>query len=87
MPRNGTRTSAPLPHSVIRINRSTLTFYQADCLDVRHGSGVELHWLPRDLLNCEHGQAMLHAGNESAKRPGDYFRLASAAGRALLRRR
>ena len=34
MPRAGTRTSNPSPHTVIRTNRSTLTFYQADCLDV-----------------------------------------------------
>ena len=34
MPRPGTRTSEPSPHTVIRTDRSTLTFYQADCLDV-----------------------------------------------------
>ncbi len=42
---------------------------QADCLEVRHGSGVELHWLPRDLLNCAQGQAMLHAVRELARLP------------------
>ena len=34
MPRPGTRASEPSPHTVIRTNRSTLTLYQADCLDV-----------------------------------------------------
>src|SRR5688500_13383260 len=34
MPRPGTRTSEPPAHTVIRTDRSTLTFYQADCLDV-----------------------------------------------------
>ena len=34
MPRPGTRASEPSPHTVIRTDRSTLTFYQADCLDV-----------------------------------------------------
>lgn len=43
--------------------------YEADCLDVRRGSGVELHWLPRDLLGCEQGQAMLHAVHELASLP------------------
>ena len=34
MPRVGTRTSDPSAHTVIRTNRSILTFYQADCLNV-----------------------------------------------------
>ena len=34
MPRPGTRTTEPPAHTVIRTDRSTLTFYQADCLDV-----------------------------------------------------
>ena len=34
MPRPGTRTGEPSPHTVIRTTRSTLTFHQADCLDV-----------------------------------------------------
>ena len=34
MPRSGTRTSEHSPYTVIRTDRSTLTFYQADCLDV-----------------------------------------------------
>ena len=34
MPRPGTRASEPSPHTVVRTARSTLSFYQADCLDV-----------------------------------------------------
>ena len=34
MPRSGTRTSEPSPRNVVRTARSTLSFYQADCLDV-----------------------------------------------------
>ena len=34
MPRPGTRTSEPSPRTVIRTGRSTLSFYQADCLEV-----------------------------------------------------
>ena len=34
MPRPGTRTSEPSPQTVVRTARSTLSFYQADCLDV-----------------------------------------------------
>jgi site-specific DNA-methyltransferase (adenine-specific) len=34
MPRPGTRTSEQLPRTIVRTARSTLSFYQADCLDV-----------------------------------------------------
>ena len=34
MPRSGTRASEPSPRHVVRTARSTLSFYQADCLDV-----------------------------------------------------
>src|SRR5687768_1578010 len=34
MPRPGTRAGEPRPHTVIQTTRSTLTFHQADCLDV-----------------------------------------------------
>ena len=34
MARPGARTAAPLVHTTVRTDRSTLTFYQADCLDV-----------------------------------------------------
>ena len=34
MPRPGTRTSESSPRTVVRTARSTLSFYQADCLDV-----------------------------------------------------
>ncbi|MNH26249.1 Siderophore-interacting protein [compost metagenome] len=42
---------------------------EADCLDLRHGDATELHWLPRDLLGCAHGQAMQHAVRELASLP------------------
>ena len=34
MARSGTRTVTPSVHTAIRTARSTLSFYQADCLDV-----------------------------------------------------
>ncbi|WP_060483613.1 siderophore-interacting protein [Pseudomonas sp. NBRC 111119] len=42
---------------------------EADCLALVHGSAVQLHWLPRDLLGCAQGQAMLHAVRELASLP------------------
>ncbi|WP_336335812.1 siderophore-interacting protein [Pseudomonas putida] len=42
---------------------------EADCLDLRHGDATELHWLPRELLGCAHGQAMQHAVRELARLP------------------
>ncbi|WDY56396.1 siderophore-interacting protein [Pseudomonas sp. PSKL.D1] len=39
---------------------------QADCLPLRHSTATRLHWLPRDMLQCEHGQAMQHAVRELA---------------------
>ncbi|MDO1497490.1 siderophore-interacting protein [Pseudomonas putida] len=42
---------------------------EADCLPLHHGSATDLHWLPRELLNCEHGQAMQHAVRELASLP------------------
>ena len=42
---------------------------EADCLDLRHGNATELHWLPREVLQCEHGQAMQHAVRELASLP------------------
>src|SRR5688572_29623178 len=34
MSRPGARTASPAVHTTVRTDRSTLTFYQADCLDV-----------------------------------------------------
>lgn len=42
---------------------------EADCLALRHGANTRLHWLPRDLLQCAHGQAMQHAVRELASLP------------------
>lgn len=42
---------------------------EADCLDLRHSPATHLHWLPRDLLRCSHGQGMLHAVHELASLP------------------
>ena len=39
---------------------------QADCLPLRHSAATRLHWLPRELLQSEHGQAMRHAVSELA---------------------
>ncbi|MDU9405098.1 siderophore-interacting protein [Pseudomonas sp. zfem004] len=40
-----------------------------DCLPLRHSPATRLHWLPRDLLRSEHGQAMRHAVQELASLP------------------
>ncbi|MEC4875801.1 siderophore-interacting protein [Pseudomonas sp. NC26] len=42
---------------------------EADCLPLRHGAATRLHWLPRELLRCSHGQAMQHAVRELALLP------------------
>ncbi|RII78483.1 siderophore-interacting protein [Pseudomonas monteilii] len=42
---------------------------EADCLNLRHGDATALHWLPRELLSCAHGQAMQHAVRELASLP------------------
>lgn len=52
---------------------------EADCLNLRHGDATALHWLPRELLSCAHGQAMQHAVRELASLP-----LGHAAPRAKL---
>ncbi len=39
---------------------------EADCLSLRTGPNTRLNWLPRDLLQCAHGEAMLHAARELA---------------------
>ncbi|QXH45320.1 siderophore-interacting protein [Pseudomonas xanthosomatis] len=43
---------------------------ESDCLPLRHSPATRLHWLPRDLLRCEHGQGMHHAVHELANLPG-----------------
>ena len=42
---------------------------QADCLALSHSPATHLHWLPRDLLRCDHGHAMSHAVRELATLP------------------
>lgn len=42
---------------------------ELDCLDLRHGPATRVHWLPRDVLACDHGQGMLHAVRELATLP------------------
>jgi len=42
---------------------------EADCLPLRHGNASHIHWLPRELLNCQHGQAMQQAVRELASLP------------------
>ncbi|MFK0314409.1 siderophore-interacting protein [Pseudomonas sp. NPDC090233] len=43
--------------------------YEADCLPLRHSAATRLHWLPREMLQCQHGEAMLHAVRELANLP------------------
>ncbi|MCV9919793.1 siderophore-interacting protein [Pseudomonas sp. BT-42-2] len=42
---------------------------QADCLALSYSPATRLHWLPRDLLRCDHGHAMSHAVRELATLP------------------
>ncbi|AIL62785.1 siderophore-interacting protein [Pseudomonas alkylphenolica] len=42
---------------------------EQDCLDLTSSAATELHWLPRDVLNGEHGDAMIHAVRELARLP------------------
>jgi NADPH-dependent ferric siderophore reductase len=44
--------------------------HESDCLPLRHSPATRLHWLPRDVLRCDHGQGMLHAVQELARLPG-----------------
>lgn len=44
--------------------------FESDCLALRHSPATRLHWLPRDVLRCEHGQGMHHAVHELASLPG-----------------
>lgn len=43
--------------------------HESDCIDLRHSAATHLHWLPRDLLRCDHGQGMRHAVRELADLP------------------
>ncbi|NWB90960.1 siderophore-interacting protein [Pseudomonas agarici] len=40
-----------------------------DCLPLRCPPDTELNWLPRDVLNSQHGEAMIHAARERARLP------------------
>lgn len=42
---------------------------EADCLELTQSRATELNWLPRDLLDAGHGEAMVHAARELARLP------------------
>ncbi|HKS11538.1 MAG TPA: siderophore-interacting protein [Pseudomonas sp.] len=42
---------------------------ESDCIDLTHSPATHLHWLPRGLLRCDHGQGMAHAVRELADLP------------------
>ncbi|WP_433886570.1 siderophore-interacting protein [Pseudomonas vranovensis] len=42
---------------------------EADCLDLTCSRATELNWLPREVLHCTHGEAMIHAIRELARLP------------------
>lgn len=42
---------------------------ELDCVDLTCSAATELHWLPRDVLNGDHGEAMIHAVRELARLP------------------
>jgi len=42
---------------------------EADCVALHHSPATRVHWLPRDTLQCDHGQAMQHAVRELANLP------------------
>lgn len=42
---------------------------EQDCVDLTCSAATELNWLPRDVLNGEHGEAMIHAVRELARLP------------------
>lgn len=42
---------------------------EQDCLDLTMSAATELNWLPRDVLNGDHGEAMMHAVRELARLP------------------
>ncbi|SDZ66228.1 siderophore-interacting protein [Pseudomonas sp. NFIX28] len=43
--------------------------HETDCLPLRCSPQTRLNWLPRDLLNSAHGEAMMHAARELASLP------------------
>ncbi|RWU20857.1 NADPH-dependent ferric siderophore reductase [Pseudomonas alkylphenolica] len=53
---------------------------EQDCIDMTCSAATELNWLPRDLLNGDHGEAMLHAVRELARLPHIQHNAGSAAG-------
>lgn len=42
---------------------------EQDCVDLTCSTATELNWLPRDVLNGDHGEAMIHAVRELARLP------------------
>ncbi|MCX2890952.1 siderophore-interacting protein [Pseudomonas sp. DCB_BI] len=41
----------------------------ADCIALQHSPAARVHWLPRNVLRCAHGQGLLHAVSELASLP------------------
>ncbi|MGH8380890.1 siderophore-interacting protein [Pseudomonas sp.] len=46
---------------------------EQDCVDLICSAVTELNWLPRDVLNSDHGEAMIHAVRELARLPRRQF--------------
>lgn len=42
---------------------------EEDCVELSCSAATELNWLPRDVLDGEHGEAMIHAVRELARLP------------------
>lgn len=42
---------------------------EEDCLELTCSPATRLNWLPRDVLHCGHGEAMIHAVRELAQLP------------------
>lgn len=43
--------------------------HETDCLPLRCSPQTRLNWLPRDVINSAHGEAMIHAARELASLP------------------
>lgn len=42
---------------------------EQDCVELTRSAATELNWLPRDVLDGDHGEAMIHAVRELARLP------------------
>ncbi|MBS7560641.1 NADPH-dependent ferric siderophore reductase [Pseudomonas protegens] len=43
--------------------------YESDCIDLRCNPQTRVNWLPRDVLNAQHGETLIHAARELAELP------------------